>query len=98
MFRSNNEVLTAKLEQIPPSATHLFDEEHLEAFLNKQGGFFQSFDLPESRYRHRKNTEAPITHSLSQHSNKDQGLLEQRREAHIFRLHQWGATLKAKTK
>nr|CAI5867519.1 unnamed protein product [Callosobruchus analis] len=31
MFRSNNEVLAAKLEQIPPSATYLFDEERFIA-------------------------------------------------------------------
>lgn len=42
-FKASNEFLTMKLAKIPPSETHLFEENHLEEFINKQGGFFRVF-------------------------------------------------------
>lgn len=43
VFKPNNDFLATKLSQIPPSETHLFDEEKFDNFINKQGGFYRIF-------------------------------------------------------
>ncbi|KAL4714310.1 hypothetical protein ACJJTC_009662 [Scirpophaga incertulas] len=55
--RPINEFQEAKLAQIPPSETHLFEEERLDEFVNKQGGLFRIFRTKNVQHRHRENQE-----------------------------------------
>ncbi|XP_045782643.1 uncharacterized protein LOC123879138 [Maniola jurtina] len=46
-FKARNENLSASLQQIPPSATHLFEEKRLTDFVRDNGGVKQVFLSPQ---------------------------------------------------
>ncbi|KAJ2940382.1 hypothetical protein O0L34_g59 [Tuta absoluta] len=56
VYKTKHEVLTAALQQIPPSPTHLFEEKSLANFLKDNGGISQVFPARQGRFPDKKNT------------------------------------------
>ncbi|XP_060810151.1 uncharacterized protein LOC132904244 [Amyelois transitella] len=50
IFKAKNETLTTALHQIPPSATHLFEEKILSTFIKDNGGTGQVFTSKQGKF------------------------------------------------
>ncbi|KAL4720276.1 hypothetical protein ACJJTC_001383 [Scirpophaga incertulas] len=64
-FKARNDTLSAGLQQIPPSATHLFDEKPFASFVRDNGGAKQVFLLPPQSKKPFRKPAAPAAQALS---------------------------------